>query len=74
MYPTIYFCNEKCEMFDVYFNENRLFGEIDGEVLSNAELIDCIDSMTEIGTIRLIKACGGPKRFLHAYRELFRED
>lgn len=75
-YPIETFYNsDECpdERFEVYFCENRLSGEIDGERLSNNELINEIDSLDEIDTVKLIKACGGPKKFRHAYRKLFYE-
>ena len=61
------------ECLEICLCENRLYGNLDGEDLSNAELIDCINSLDESDTIRLIKACNGPKRFKHAYRKLLWE-
>ena|SRR5690554_1600917 len=75
-YPIETFYNsDECpdERFEVYFCENRLSGEIDGEPLTNNELINEINSLDEVDTVRLIKVCGGAKRFRHAYRKLFWE-
>ena len=73
-YSTISFYNEDLnECLEICFHNHCLYGNLDGEDLSNAELIDCINSLNECDTIRLIKACNGPKRFKHAYRKLFWE-
>ena len=74
-YPTISFYHEVSnEQFDVLFCDHRLYGQIDGEELSNDEMISVIDSLNESDKIKLIKACGGPKRFKHAYRKLHHEN
>jgi len=75
MYPTISFYHEVSnEQFDVLFCDHRLYGQIDGEELSNDEMISVINSLNESDTIKLVRACGGPKRFKHAYRKLFYEN
>ena len=75
MYPTISFYHEVSnEQFDVLHCDRRLYGQIDGEELSNDEMISVIDSLNESDKIKLIKACGGPKRFKHAYRKLYYEN
>lgn len=73
MYPTESFYRND-ERFEVYFCENRLSGEINGERLSNAELVSVIESLNEWETEQLIKACGGAKKFRHAYRKLHYEN
>ncbi|MCK9456858.1 MAG: hypothetical protein M0R31_06140 [Candidatus Riflebacteria bacterium] len=62
------------EQLDVWFCDHRLYGEVDGEELSSGELISVINSLNEADTVRLIKECGGPKRFRHAYRKLHYEN
>ena len=75
MYPTISFYHPVSdEQFDVLFCDHRLYGQIDGEELSNDELISVINSLDESDTIKLVRACGGPKRFKHAYRKLHYEN
>jgi len=74
-YPTISFYDEeKNESLEIAFCDCRLYGNIDGEDLSNDELISVIDSLDESDTIKLVRACGGPKRFKHAYRKLYYEN
>jgi len=74
MYPTISFYHPVSdEQFDVLFCDHRLYGQIDGEELSNDELISVINSLNESDKIKLIRACNGPKRFKHAYRKLHYE-
>ena len=72
-YPTISFYNEDDDNLDIYLHNNRLYGELNGETLSDYELINEINSLNESDTIQLIKACGGAKRFRHAYRKLLWE-
>ena len=61
------------EQFDVLYCDHRLYGQIEGEELSNDEMISVIDSLNESDKIKLIKACGGARRFKHAYRKLLWE-
>jgi len=73
-YPTISFFHPVSdEQFDVFYVDHRLYGQIDGEELSSDELISVISSLNEHDTIQLIRACGGAKRFKHAYRKLLWE-
>lgn len=68
---TIGFYNEcSDEYLEIAFCNHRLYGNLDGEDLTPNELINCINSLNECDIVRLIKACGGPKRFKHAYRKL----
>jgi len=74
-YPTITFYHPVSdEQFDVYFVDHRLYGMIDGEELSKDEMVSVIASLNESDTIKLIKACGGAKKFKHAYRKLHYEN
>ncbi|MFA5657405.1 MAG: hypothetical protein WDA37_11745 [Dysgonamonadaceae bacterium] len=74
-YSTISFYDEDLnECLEIRLCDHRLYGQIDGEELSNSELISVIDSLNEVDTVRLIKECGGPRRFRHAYRKLHYEN
>ena len=73
-YPTIsFYLNEDDDSLDIYFHDNRLHGVLNGETLTDYELITEINSLDEVDTVKLIRACNGPKRFKHAYRKLFHE-
>ena len=73
-YKIIRFYDEEMnESLVICFCDHRLYGNIDGEDLTPNELINCINSLSEIDTVKLIKACNGAKRFKHAYRKLFWE-
>ena len=74
MYPTISFYINEDDSLDIYLYNNRLYGELNGETLSDYELINEINSLDECDTVKLIKACGGAKKFKHAYRKLFYEN
>ena len=73
-YKIIRFYDEEMnESLVICFCDHRLYGNIDGEDLTPNELINCINSLSEIDTVRLIRECGGAKKFKHAYRRLFWE-
>ena len=73
-YKIIRFYDEEMnESLVICFCDHRLYGNIDGEDLTPNELINCINSLDEIDTVKLIKACNGAKKFKHAYRRLFWE-